>query len=215
VSLTERALEQAFLLAAAELGMCSAAWLFAREVEATEGADGVRQLRDQLGRTFPVLDAVCAGWEERRSAPAIDVAPLRPQLAGAGRLLVVGVESLWLDALLPALDPSTRLGLLRQAELEPDWERVAANLGGRAELVDLSGFQAWAGPRSVLLTFVYGRAGGGGTFATPTWLRVSGSDVRTQFRALVGWDVLRSPISTYPRWLVSTPPDAFTHLELA
>lgn len=208
-------LDQAFLLAAGELGMASAAWLFARETAAVEGDEGVSRLRDELGRRWPVLDAVCAAWLQGLRAPRLDAAEVLPALEHLTRVLVVGLEAWWLDVLLAALPPSTRVGLLQQSDFSPDWGRVRGNLGARVELLDLAHFQAWAGPRSALLTFVYGASGSTGPFALPAWVRVSGPDVRTQFRALVGWDVLQVPLAVYPRWLVATGAEAFTHLEPA
>lgn len=206
-------LGQAFRLAASELGMASAAWLFVAETSALEGEAGVRSLRDELGRTWPVLDAVCAAWLSGVRSPTVSAAEVLPVLEGVTRVVVVGLETLWLDALVAALPPTTRVGLVRYGELSPDWERVGANYGSRVELLELSEFQAWAGPRSALVTFVFGEQGAQGVFALPAWLRVSGPDVRLQFRALVGWAVLRVPLEVYPRWLVASEASSFTHLE--
>lgn len=206
---------QAFRLAASELGMASAAWLFVAETHALEGEAGVRALRDQLGRSWPVLDAVCAAWLGGVRAPTVSAAEVLPVLEGVTRVVVVGLETLWLDALVAALPPATRVGLVRYGELSPDWERVGANYGHRVELLELSEFQSWAGPRSALVTFVFGETGEQGVFALPAWLRVSGPDVRLQFRALVGWAVLRVPLEVYPRWLVAAETSSFTHLEPA
>lgn len=206
-------LGQAFRLAASELGMASAAWLFVAETGAVEGDAGVATLRDELGRTWPVLDAVCAAWLGGRRAPVVDAGEVLPVLADVTRVVVVGLETLWLDALVGALPATTRVALVQHGELVPDWERVRSNFAGRVELLALADFQSWAGPRSALVTFVYGRSEGESTFALPAWLRVSGPDVRTQFRALLGWEVLRVQLEVYPRWLVAIEADAFTHLE--
>lgn len=207
--------EQAFRLAASELGMASAAWLFASEVAAASGDDAVAELRDALGRTWPVLDAVCAGWLEGSRPPQVDPRPLLPLVDTASRLVLVGHEALWLDALLPHLPRSLRVGLVMGSELAPDWGRVAANHGGRLELLELGAFQAWGGARSLLLSFTYGASPHGEAFVLPTWLRISGPDVRTQFRALVGWEVLHLPMLVYPRWLVPGGEDRFTHVVTA
>lgn len=204
-------LGQAFRLAAGELGMASAAWLFVEEC-ARDGDERVRALRDELGRDWPVLDAVCAGWEQGVRAPVVDATEVTPALEGVARLVVVGHETLWLDALVAALPASVRIGLVRQQDLVPDWERVASNWRGRVELLGLGDFQAWAGAHSGLLTFVYGD-GRAQLFTLPAWLRVSGPDVRTQFRALVGWQVLRLPLLVYPRWLAAAEGEGFTSLE--
>jgi hypothetical protein len=71
--------------------------------------------------------------------------------------------------------------------------------------------QHWAGSRSALLTFVY-RADDYHAHVGPAWLRVSGPDVRTQFRALVGWDVLGESMAVCPRWLLPTNVGDFSHL---
>ncbi len=208
-------LGQAFRLAASELGMASAAWLFVTEAGGVDGEAGVAALRDELGRTWPVLDAVCAAWRSGTRAPTVDAGEVLPVLADVTRVVVVGLETVWLDALVAAVPASVRLALVQHSDLVPDWARVRSNYAGRVELLELSDFQSWAGPRSALVTFVYGSTDGEGTFALPTWLRVSGPDVRTQFRALVGWEVLRVPLEVYPRWLVAIDGEAFTHLEPA
>jgi len=46
----------------------------------------------------------------------------------------------------------------------------------------------------------------------PLWLRACGADVRAQFRSLVAWNVLPSPLDLYPRRLVEVDADeTFTH----
>lgn len=208
-------LGQAFRLAATELGMASAAWLFVAEVAAAEGDAGVASLRDALGRTWPVLDAVCAAWLAGARAPTVDAGEVLPILEDVTRVVVVGLETTWLDALVAALPAATRVALVRHGDLAPDWRRVLSNYQRRVEPLELADFQAWAGPRSALVTFVYGKTDGEGTFANSTWLRVAGPDVRTQFRALIGWEVLRVPLEVYPRWLQAIDAEAFTHLEPA
>jgi len=203
-------LEQAFRLAAGELGMASAAWLFVRESAASGGATAVAQLRDALGRNWPVLDAVCAGWQGGCQAPAIDPQPLLPTLQGVRQLLLVGYEADWVDALLAALpDPGLRIGLVTAGDPLADWSRMLDNHAGRIEAVDPAAFQTWAGPRSVLLSFVYGRSAQQ-LFVLPAWLRIAGSDVRLQFRELLGWHILAVPLLLYPRWLVATEAETFT-----
>lgn len=193
--------------------MSSAAWIFTDEVSAAEGVEGVQQLRDALGRRWPVLDAICAAWLSGSRAPTVDATDLVSRLEGITRVVVVGLEARWLDVLVNALPEGVRVGLVRHSDLNPDWERVLANLGGRVELLEMTDFQGWAGQRSVLLSFVYGSRGTGGLFALPAWVRVAGPDVRTQFRELIGWDVLGVPLSIYPRWLVAVAPEDFTQLE--
>jgi hypothetical protein len=202
-------LAQAFGVAAGELGMCSAAWLFCREVASVAGDAGVSALRDQLGRTFPVLDAVAAHWLCGARGPNLDPTAALATCARAERVVVVGIESAFLDALVPAL--GVPAALLRRSAFEVDWERVISNYQGQLELVDLDSFQGWAGPKSVLLTFAYG-VHGERTHVLPSWMRATGEDVRTQFRSLVAWDVLRTSMYVYPRWLVEAPTDHFTHL---
>ena len=184
--------DPAFTLAAAELGMATSAWLFAEEIHAIEGSEGVALLGDRLGRKWPVLDAICAAWLDGARPPKVCVQPLIDRLQGFRRLL--------------------RLGLLRHSELLPDWERVASNLPSRVEFVDLANFQSWAGARSALLSFVYGcsNTSQDELFTTTSWARVAGPDMRTQFRDLFAWDVLGVPLRLYPRWLVTVTPDQFT-----
>ena len=207
--LQEEVLDQAFRLAAGELGMCDAAWRFADEVDAEGGPALLEAVRDVLGVTFPVLDAVFS----RRLAserPPVDTTAVVAACEGLKRLVVVGLEARWLDALIAAL-PQVELDVLPSAALAGDAVRVAANLPSRVELIGLDRFQRLAGPRSGLLTFVYGVASTS-AFVLPEWVRCQGSDVRAQFRSFIGWNLLGSPPEVYPRWLVETPSDVFTAL---
>lgn len=204
-------LQQAFRIAASELGMASAAWLFVRETAAVEGEAGVATLRDDMGRQWPVLDAVCAGWLAGLQQPVVDAQDVLDPLEGVTRLVLVGFEALWMDALVATLPASTRIGLVQQGDPHTNWQRVVANQGGRVELLQLSDFQSWAGPRSVLMTFVYGQTQEQ-VFVLPTWLRVAGADVRLQFRSLLGWRVLNAPLDVYPRWLVAADINTLTDL---
>ncbi|HVY62349.1 MAG TPA: hypothetical protein VHF22_11885 [Planctomycetota bacterium] len=199
---------QAFEVACGELGLCSASWLFVRELDATGGPEAVAALRDALGRSFPVLDFVAARWLAGARGPEIDPAGVVAACGGARRVLVVGLETAFLDALVPVLE-EPRLGLLREQPFGVDWDRVLANYGGRIEPADLASFQTWGGARSALLAFVYG-ANGASVHVPPSWLRVTGPDVRTQFRSIVAWDVLRGPFFVYPRWLVPVARSEFS-----
>lgn len=203
-------LEQSFRLAAGELGMCTASWLFARELGAAGGAAAVSQLRDELGRMFPVLHFVTSRWLEQKEPlpPAPD--RVLEACAGADQLVVVGLEAMYLDALLGRL-PGLRVSVLTESPFKVDWRRVLANLGSNVTGTELSSFQRLAGRRSVLLTFLYGRQGNV-THITPAWLRVMGPDVRTQFRTIIGWDVLGDRMDVYPRWLFGISTEDFTHL---
>lgn len=202
-------LSQAFRLAVAELGYVTASWLYVNEVRTVGGDALVRRLRDELGRDWPVLDAVAAA--ALAGAPLVaDPTPVVEACTGAARIVVVGIETAFLDRLVEAL-PDVRFTLVRQSVFGPDWERVSANYRGRVELEGLDTFQRHAGPKSVLLTFVYG-VGSNTAYALPAWVRTSGEDVRTQFRSLIGWDVLGQGFHVYPRWLVEVPTSTFTRL---
>lgn len=201
-------LGHAFRTAAGELGHAGAAVLFLREIAATRGSAGIEAFRDLLGREFPVADAVAMRWQTGWRPAAPDAAPVLRHLGGIARLAVVGLEAPQLDALADAL-PRTRIGLLTWSALPADWDRVIANSGGRVEAVDLDGILGWAGPASAVLCFVYG--GEGDTvYAPPGWLRLNGPDMRPQFRALVGWNVLPVPFAVYPRWFHAVPTADFT-----
>lgn len=204
-------LEQAFRLAASELGMASAAWLFVQQTAEAEGDVGVAALRDAMGRNWPVLDAVCEGWLDGCRAPAVTPEALMQELSGAQRLLLVGYEAQWVDALLPCLPKDLQVGLMTAGDPLTDWERLLANHKGRVEPVDPLAFQTWAGPRSVLLSFVYGHTADH-VYVLPTWLRTAASDVRLQFRSLLGWYVMRTPLALFPRWLVAAEYSTFTQL---
>jgi len=201
---------QAFRVAAGELGLCSASWLFAREAAAEGGDALVESLRDLLGREYPVVDAVAQQWMQGARGPATDPTAVLEACAGARRVLVIGLETELLDALVPRLAP-TRTVLLAHGPGNVDYERVASNYGDLLELTDMASFQKLSGSSSVLLTFLYG-VRGGTTAVDPAWVRVNGPDVRVQFRSIVGWDVLRTPMYVYPRWLVEVPVTDFSNL---
>lgn len=208
------ALGQAFRMAAGELGMCSAARMILRELWAAGGDELVAEARDSLGREYPVLDFVAERWLAGER-PAAGAAPALSEvveaLQGVSRLLVIGLEADALDALVPLLR-DVAVGLVVQdGGLDADLRRVLANYGGRVQGVDLSALQGFAGRRSALLTFVYG-TDGHHAHVNSIWLRVSGPDVRTQFRSLIGWDILGSPMLVYPRWLVAASTADFSRL---
>jgi hypothetical protein len=209
-AVADASLEPAFRLAAGELGMSSASWLFIEEVEAEAGREGLLALRERLGRAFPVLDATVAARLDGVPGPDLATGPLVELCAGATRVVIVGHESRFLDALMRAL-PATPVWLVTTGVLDTDWERVASNHDARLTLVDLDGFQRGAGARSVLLTWIYGHDETT-TYALPGWARAVSEDVRVQFRSLVGWDVLGRAFYVYPRWLVRFPRASFTHV---
>jgi hypothetical protein len=203
-------LEQSFSVAMGELGFCSTSWLYVREVASVGGDHLVRTLRDQLGRSYPVLDAVAADWLSGHRAPNTDPAAVHAACQGIQRLLLVGLEADFLDALLPQLK-QVEVGLLRYSTVEADWERVSANYADQVKLIDLAAAQQWAGSRSGLLTFVYGHTHHV-AHVRPSWLRFIGDDIRTQFRSILAWNVLRAPLYVYPRWLVQTPLSDFSEV---
>jgi hypothetical protein len=204
-------LDQSFAVAAGELGMACAAWLFVENIAREAGDAGVGALRDTLGRPFPVLEAVAGQWLGGARALHTDPSRVLSACEGITELVVVGLEAFFLDALVARLPPHTRCSLLCHSAFEVDWERVLSNYGGRVEPVNLESFQARAGPRSLLLTFAYGLHGRS-AHVLPAWVRATGEDVRTQFRALVAWDVLQAPMFVYPRWLVEVDAASFTHV---
>lgn len=201
-------LSQAFLTAAYELGMASAARLFTRELAAEGGTELVAAARDAFGREFPVWHCVASRWlaDERGVEPCPSV--IEPALVGIRRLLVVGLEADWLDVLLPRLE-RTEVGLL--LERTGDARRVLANYEGLAVGVELGELHRWSGRHSGLLTFLYG-SDRHVAHVSGVWLRVSGPDVRAQFATLVGWDILGTPMELYPRWLVETSVGDFSSL---
>lgn len=201
----------AFELASAELGFASASWLFIEQTAALSGREAVAALRDELGASFSVLHFVATSWLEGERATPVETVAVRSALAGVRRVLVVGLEANHLDALARDLEPSVKIGLLTHRLQRVDWERVIANYGGRIEPVDLSEFQGWAGARSAILTFIYGTRGDLMN-ALSAFLRVVGPDVRTQFRDIVGWNVLSGTPEVYPRYLVETLTSELTAL---
>lgn len=103
--------------------MASAAWLFAGEVGAAQGVAGVEAMRDDLGRAWPVLDAVCANWIDGRRDPDLDPREVAALLADASRV-AVGIEADWLDALVAALPATTRVGLVQYSA--STWKRCCS-----------------------------------------------------------------------------------------
>lgn len=199
----------AFRLAVAELGMCSAARLFAAELFAAGGAPLLAEARDQVGPDYPIFDVVASETLEGRPPRPVDAAAVVRALGSAQRVLVIGIEAYFLDALVPALS-SAKIGLvLGEGGLEGERRRMLANFGDRVEDVALGEVLRWAGRKSALLTFVYGTASTS-AYVAPVWLRVAGPDVRPQFRTIVGWDVLGRPPTLYPRWLVEAPLEPFS-----
>jgi hypothetical protein len=203
-------LAQAFAAVVGELGQVTASWLFVRAVARCEGDAGVEALAESVGPSFTVLDAVAQGWLEGERELVVEPAPVVKAIGNATRLVVVGVDAAFLDALFAALDPKIAIALVTHTAFDVDWDRVLDNWGGRVERVDLDTFQQWAGGKSALLTFAFGRQGDQAAVA-PLWLRACGADVRSQFRALIAWDILGRPLSLYPRWLVEVEAQSFTH----
>lgn len=204
-------LDQAFTAVAGELGMASAAWLFVRSVAKHTGDEGVTALSDRLGGDFTVVDAVAKRWLEGERAPKIDTAAVLGAIGKSTRLVLVGIESMFVDALVEHAPPDLKIATVAHSPFPVEWDRVLDNWDRRVERVDLDTFQQWAGHRSTLLTFSYGHHGAH-ALVLPLWLRVAGPDVRSQFRSLVAWDVLGTPLDLYPRWLVQTDSDQLTHV---
>jgi hypothetical protein len=203
-------LDQAFLAVAGELGMTTASWIFVRAVARCSGDEGVAALTESVGGAFPVLEAVADGWLAGSREPHTDPASVLEALGNATRIVLVGVEASFLDALVQRLDVAVKVAMIAHSPFVVDWERVLDNYAGRVERVNLDTFQNWAGGRSALVTFAYGR-NDSRTAVLPLWLRVCGADVRSQFRALVAWNVLDAPLVRHPRWLVEIETDSFTH----
>lgn len=204
-------LDQAFQMTAAELGMCSAARLFVSELDSIGGDALVHEARDRIGRAYPVFDFVANARLSGKREKAIDPTAVCSLLAGVTQLVVVGLEAYFLDALVDAL-PDVAIGLVTQgAGLELDERRVLANYAGRVASVPITEVQRWSGRRSALLTFVYG-GNEHVAYVSPPWVRVSGPDVRTSFRTVVGWDIFGDGMLVYPRWLLEIERATFSHM---
>ncbi|MBK8251288.1 MAG: hypothetical protein IPK82_01285 [Polyangiaceae bacterium] len=175
------------------------------------GPDLLHEARDVLGDDLPVLDYVLSGLLEGNPPPPIDGTKVAAALHDPASVLVVGLEAFFMDALVVHLT-QCRIGLvLGEGGLEGDLRRIIANYEDRVELVKLGDVQRWAGNKSALCTFVYG-VRERSCYVQPIWLRMAGSDIRTQFRTLVGWDVLGAPTPRYPRWLVETSTEPFSRM---
>jgi hypothetical protein len=202
--------ERAFVAAAGELGMWTAAWLVSEETVEAGGAAALETVREVLGRSYPILDAVATQRLRGTRASGVDATPVVAALEGSTSVLVVGLEADALDALLPGLT-GRRVGLVASPEFDVDWDRVLANLDGDVVPVSLDALPRWTGRRSAILTFGYG-VRGERIFVPPVWLRVDGPDVRTQVRTLVAWNVLGRPPFLHPQWLRGTPTSSFSVL---
>ena len=192
--------------------MFTASTLFLRELQRREGIEAIAALRARLSREFPVFDAVADRWT------AGPPPPLSPSLVvdaarGTTRVLVAGFDADPLDALVDALAPEARIGLVANVgELCGDLSRTLANYAGRVELVDLAAMPAWVGRKSALVTFVYGVDEHDTAYTSLAWLRAQGPDVRTQFRSIIGWNLLGAAPSIHPKWVVASSIDDFSEL---
>jgi hypothetical protein len=212
MSVLPSGLEQALNAVAGELGMACASWVFVRAVARCAGDEGVSELVEKVGAEFVVLDAVARGWLAGNRAPNTDPSKVIDAIGKVTRVVVVGLEVEYLDRLLEKLRAAVKVAIVAHSAFPVDWQRVLDNYAGRVERVDLDTFQHWAGGKSALLTFAYGRADNARTAVVPLWLRACGPDVRAQFRVLIAWNVLASPLDLYPRRLALVDAgETFTH----
>jgi hypothetical protein len=199
---------QTFRLAAGELGFCAATRLFMRSLGETPEA--VDALREALGREYPVLDAITARWLDGGRGDSVDATAVTRVLAGCRTVLVVGLETDHLDALVDQ-SPDVQFRLLANSALPVDWDRVEANYAGRLQVVTLDAVFEHAGHASGVLCFAYGSKAE--TLYVPqAWMRFFGRDIRPLFRSFVAWNVLPAPFEVYPRWLVASPAHDFTDI---
>jgi hypothetical protein len=207
MSILPRGLNNAFQIAAGELGMFSASCLFVKILQESTGRAGVEAMQEELGVSFPVVDFVAMKFLAGESL-SFDAKQVANSCANASKVLVVGLEADCLDALVPLLD--AKIGILTENLFEADWERVLSNYR-TVEPVPLASLQQWAGNKSSLLTFIYG-ADEHNAHVLPVWLRVSGPDVRVQFRDLIGWNLLGPTMRLYPRWLSEASVSDFSRM---
>jgi hypothetical protein len=202
-------LSSAFRRCVGELGMWSASRLFLRTARENGGDAAVDKVRESLGVEFPLL-VMMALSEGDDASPVHGVDDVVARCDGLRRLVVVGLESDCLDPLLAQLPRSIAVALLLDTTITAYDERLVASWGDRVTRTDLADFQRHAGMRSALLTTVYG-TNGFRCVVPRVWLRCHGDDVRTQFRHLIGWNVLPAGgLDHYPRWLVETDVADFT-----
>ena len=196
-----KALAAAFQMAAAELGFATASRLF---LEGADSPESAARLEDELGGPFPVFGSV---FDQHRHGPLRppNVEAVAHVLARVRRVVVVGLEADWMDALC-GLD--LEIGWIPAEHPVGEEARVLRNWGGRVERVHT--LSEWAGANAALLTFSYGSLGDS-LAVRPIWLRVYGPDVRAWFRHLVAWEVIGAPLVRYPRWMVEVPRTDFTH----
>ncbi len=201
----------AFGLAAAELGMFSAARLFCQSILAEGGdvAGALLSLQRLIGPTYPVVDVVASSTQAHLTLPSPSADAIAAELDGLKRVIVIGTEAWILDSLRARLPSTVGLSVVIDTTLPADATRIAANFEGRAELIGPDDVIARAGARVGLITAVYGCDGFKATVCS-AWLRVMGPDTRTLFGSLLGWDLLGAPMDAYPRWLRETTVDDFS-----
>jgi hypothetical protein len=149
-------LENAYGAVIGELGMASAAWILVEDVARHLGEAGVRAFAERIGADHPVADAVASAWlaGERQRIPEVEA--VLEVLEDLTQVVVVGLESAHLDALVARAPKSLAISLLAHRPFPVDWDRVVSNYAGRVSLVGIDDFQRVAGPRSGLLGFAYG-----------------------------------------------------------
>lgn len=204
-------IEPAFLSCVGELGMWSAARMFVNATWEAGGAEAVRgPLLDTLGSQFPVISELGArACDTGAPIAAPSPAGVLALCQGLRRLVVIGVEAAALGPLVDALPPALEIALVVDTGFPIDEARLRAAWTPRVQLTSLGEFQRHAGAYSALLTAVYG-ANDFHAAVCPAWPRVHSPDVRTQFRRLIGWDLMGSLMSSYPRWMVETARADFT-----
>src|SRR5262245_40057839 len=101
-----------------------------------------------------MLDAIYAHWLAGKHGARIEPDRVAAHCRGARRVLVVGLEADFLDALVTRLR-SVDVALLTHDELNADWKHVLANYHDRVAGCSLGSFQRHADTAGVLLTFVY------------------------------------------------------------
>jgi len=201
--------------ASKEVGPFSASVVTLQAIHAVGGEQLVIRAVADVGRELPVLASLAQSTRHLAALtelPASCLHQLRDELSAAANVVVIGMESLFIDILLDQF-PQKRAFCVPHA-LDVDVARIASNLRGESQLCDISTFVRYAGPQSLLLTFVYGTGCEPLTYAHFLSARAVGADVRERFGAVVGIDLLGRELAFVPNDLVQVPTTSFTRLVL-
>lgn len=204
---------RAMLDASAELGLFSSALLLL-ETCLEIGKDTVIEVQQEVGRDFPVFDAICrqgmtpSDIRRRVAAIAADVGDC---LEDVKTLVVTSVEIELLDQLAMQY-PDLAIRVVVH-DGRADRARIESNFAARVTTIDMSRFQDYAHPvESALLVPGYDVTRGRIISTFPTASRILGEDTQYLFSEIIAVDLLGNGLHFFPRGLVELALDHFTQI---